>query len=571
MGVFARPQKGTRQHQQWSQKYDLLWADPVVRERTRSMYQRAWATIAAQLDSGAGYPSDKMLREFLGEYNFRESQHGSSYMPASFEIAEAFFHRTSEFAGFLIFPESDYLISYADFLDYITTPGAPPLDIGATAALPPNLIVNVNSLDEPGELMLEADNGHAFSISGASYIRRGDEVVMLIVAGEKLPPDDLKELAEAAKETITPPKHKSDLDLSDKTRRQIVFIDDAKELVRVIALCRFNLKEQLITARLLLRDLGNGYAALTDIAGVLSPLFNADEKAVAQEKAAEQGRELDEVSVIWDAAKMLLLLPAYLNARITLKRTEQRTTALAIQAKNSLKRRMGLDKALPEAKILFRKISAIRVETPATTQHLAGRHYTPPMFQVPVEGYWRYYEDVTTQGHDEKGESVLGKTWVKSHIRHREKAEGPGPKVVYIKASLSLARRKLAQYRTGFPPPTPPTPPVSSQVANESAEALRGAFVYVFRCPAHGSDIFKVGYTDRDPEQRARELSKKTATPTPFLVVQAWAVSEGKPAEAAAHQALDAYRLDAKREFFCGTYALIRQALEEAIAPWVIA
>ena len=97
-----------------------------------------------------------------------------------------------------------------------------------------------------------------------------------------------------------------------------------------------------------------------------------------------------------------------------------------------------------------------------------------------------------------------------------------------------------------------------------------GAFVYVLRCPAHSRDIYKVGHTDRDPEERARELSRVTSTPTPFLVVQAWAVSRGYEAEQAAHAALDGYRVDDRREFFRTDYAVLREALEKAIGPWIV-
>jgi hypothetical protein len=91
------------------------------------------------------------------------------------------------------------------------------------------------------------------------------------------------------------------------------------------------------------------------------------------------------------------------------------------------------------------------------------------------------------------------------------------------------------------------------------------------RCPAHGRDIFKVGFTDRDPEIRARELSSSTSSPTHFLVVQAWAVSEGMSAERAAHYALDRFRLANNREFFQAPYSELRKDLESAISPWTLA
>lgn len=102
------------------------------------------------------------------------------------------------------------------------------------------------------------------------------------------------------------------------------------------------------------------------------------------------------------------------------------------------------------------------------------------------------------------------------------------------------------------------------------AQTAAGAFLYVMRCPAHGRDIFKVGFTDRDPEVRARELSGATASPTHFLVVQAWAVSDGLKAERAAHQGLEAHRLASNREFFQAPYSRLRETIESAISGWAL-
>ncbi|MDP2809305.1 MAG: GIY-YIG nuclease family protein [Rhodocyclaceae bacterium] len=163
---------------------------------------------------------------------------------------------------------------------------------------------------------------------------------------------------------------------------------------------------------------------------------------------------------------------------------------------------------------------------------------------------------------------------MKPHVRFKDKAEAQGPKIVYIKASLAQARRTLERYRAGQPA-TETAPPqaecIPSAVATTPAavgDLLAGAYIYAMRCPAHGRDIYKVGYTDRDPEQRARELSATTSSPATFLVVQAWPVTDGQAAETAAHDALATWRISDKREFFQVTYASLRDALERAIKPW---
>jgi hypothetical protein len=572
---LSRPNRGAPEREKHDTTMNRMWANPQVRAKSKEMHKKAVATIQAQQESGAGYTSDIALREFQMEYNQRLIGHGSAYMPASFGITEAFFKRTTEFAGFLLHPETDYLINFTDFLDYITSPDSPPLDIGAASNLAQNHIINVNSLDVPGEFLLETDNGHGFSILGASYIRRGDEISMLMVVGEQMPEAELEKVRQTLTEPSLIAPNKPDLPPTDDSKAGIVFIDEEKHLVRDIALCRFNLKEKRLDARCLLQDMGSKYAMVTDVPEVVQCATDRDKLIQSMTE------KLDKAGVVWESAKMLLLLPAYLDTRITFKRTEQRRTKFGLQVQNSLKYKRSVADALPESKVVFRRISAVRIETPSSPQHLTGRSFTPPMFQVQVSGFWRIFSDSTQQGHDEQGNPIAGKTWVRSHIRHKDKSEGPGPKVVYIKSSLSFARRKLEQYRADIIQSEQAAKPIEKQTTSPSFDEtnihtvqpsaeLAGAYLYVMRCPAHGRDIYKVGYTDRDPEQRARELSKKTATPTPFLVVQAWAVSDGRLAECAAHQALGEYRVDSSREFFQSTYSTLRQMLENAVQPWLL-
>ncbi len=97
-----------------------------------------------------------------------------------------------------------------------------------------------------------------------------------------------------------------------------------------------------------------------------------------------------------------------------------------------------------------------------------------------------------------------------------------------------------------------------------------GAFVYVMRCHAHTENLFKVGFTDRDPKLRAKELSATTAAPSPFMVLHAWAVKDGYRAEQRAHAELTDVRLSANREFFQVGYRELCLRLERALAGWLL-
>jgi hypothetical protein len=162
-------------------------------------------------------------------------------------------------------------------------------------------------------------------------------------------------------------------------------------------------------------------------------------------------------------------------------------------------------------------------------------------------------------------------------VRYKDRPAPTEIKTVYIKASLSAARQRLEAYRRRMarkedvpvPAQVESVLPAASKAA-PAEEGRHGAYVYVMRCHAHTENLFKVGFTDRDPEVRAKELSASTSSPSPFVVLRAWAVSEGRLAEQAAHDALSAVRLSSNREFFHTPYAELQARLDAAIQPWVL-
>jgi hypothetical protein len=82
-----------------------------------------YGQMIADNESGAGYPIDKLLREYLVEYNDRALGHGLGTMPSSFNVFEGFYEfKTVDPAYFFaIRPEKDHLFSLSDFLDFATS------------------------------------------------------------------------------------------------------------------------------------------------------------------------------------------------------------------------------------------------------------------------------------------------------------------------------------------------------------------------------------------------------------------------------------------------------------------
>lgn len=548
--------------------------NPAINKLAKAKYAEAIAIEHAQQASGAKLVADKLLRYFHLDYmnRFRAaSMHG---MPSSFQLGEAFFERRSGHYGLFLLPEKDYVFSFGDFLDFVTSSAAPEVAVSGGAQFVEDFIYNFNSSDIAGDLLLETSATSAYGFRAASVVRRGDDLVVMMSLAEQLPAEALerKLKASAMAEHYPRPGREGLLSLPFDGEVRPVYVEDTG-LLATIAIVRFDVRRGIVVARCLLRDLGKLFDVKLDV------LEAFGSTKPDSDSFARMVDELDSYDAVWEVAKTLTLMPAYLAARVSVTSQANRPTEFGEQLKSSLKARRAFSPLKAPDRILYRTISAVTVQRAAPRNSLIGRSYTPPSFQVPVDGFWRTLRIPGAMGRDESGKPILGKTWVTAHLRHRDKARPTElPKTVWVKASLSAARRRLEEFRRRMVNCADPVPvavdaelPPGPAIENAREEEPRyGAYVYIMRCDAHLADLYKVGFTDRDPETRARELSSTTAAPQPFAVVQAWPVSNGMAAEQAAHEALKEVRLSKNREFFQAEYATLSVVVELAVAPWVL-
>ena len=73
-------------------------------------------------------------------------------------------------------------------------------------------------------------------------------------------------------------------------------------------------------------------------------------------------------------------------------------------------------------------------------------------------------------------------------------------------------------------------------------------YIYIFSNISM-PEIYKIGFTERKPHERANELSN-TSSPTPFKVEYSLLVEEPSLIESEIHQAFIDYRVSENREFF---------------------
>ncbi|WP_091798225.1 GIY-YIG nuclease family protein [Burkholderia sp. WP9] len=548
----------------------------VMPPEIRKMYEGELAIFKAQLEAGAGLVADEALREFQRDYQNREMQMGPQGLPTNFQLCRDFFVRARPGQPYRLFPEKDFIVSFEDFLDFITDASSPASSLALAYTLTEGFIYNINSSDFPGALLLSTRDAPSFGFRAASMIRRGNELTMLLSLAEQPELDVMADLENGLGEELNVRPERQALLEHDELRKEkygdnrIVAIEGT-DLLPSLAAVRFDLKNRVFAGRCFLRDMGDRWSTKTDVLDAFAGELEEDHPGFQNMVS-----DLDRYSTVWEMAKALTLLPAYLDAKVTLIKTEKRETRIA---KLPLSRRREIERAPMSHRKQFRNISAIRVIRPES-ETLSGRTFSPPQFQIAVDGFWRAFKDPDQAGKDAEGLPVTGRTWVRAHVRHRDRPAPSEIKTIYVKASLSDARRRIEEYRRRMakqPGAVVPEPldivypiPTAASVSGESRSGKHGAYVYIMRCQAHLEHLYKVGFTDRDPEIRARELSSTTATPSPFEVVRAWPVTEGLAAERAAHAALSAVRHSATREFFQTAFSDLQHVVEAAIRPWLL-
>ena len=88
------------------------------------------------------------------------------------------------------------------------------------------------------------------------------------------------------------------------------------------------------------------------------------------------------------------------------------------------------------------------------------------------------------------------------------------------------------------------------------------SWVYIMSNPSSPS-YYKIGYTKKSPEERAKQISNATGVIVPMVVEWAFHCYNGFALEQEVHNKLDAYRVSNQREFFQISLDEARQTVEE--------
>lgn len=532
IGKYAVPPDGTKKLEDFDRWVDEIGKDPGFRKEIKKRFKHASAIILAQLENGAGFPIDQQIRFFLQEFNDRNIRHGLSSMPSSFNVMEAFFQYNPAYSFFKLRKESDHLLSFTEFLDYVTSPDSTDDIKRVLQYIEEGVIYSYNIVNDPGDITFSTKNGIEYGVGGFSFIRYGSEINILLLAGEKT--DVVMKSRELqSKETGSPAPGREMLHPSDDRKREAVPLLNNNNFWQVLVLTRMDIDDMTQNVRYVLKDVGDGFVVITDDIGILVDQNGDFLMPEHEQLSKEMINDIEIYYTLFEVCKTALHLPLYFEHYGDLVVEERHQSRFG---ENSEKGKWILRNKLLTLyeRIKFRQVSVLRKDIGRQPDNTI---YKAPDFKIDVSGFWRKLP-IGQIGADKYGRPIHGRTWVHKTLTWIENQDQDAVHVKYYK---------------------------SHSVSDIVKEEANKGYIYVMRSAAHNKDIFKIGLTRHPPEIRSDQLSSTTGSPDKFMVVQEWVVSDCVKAEDMIHEALSEYRINPKREFFKAPYKKIVEIINQII------
>jgi len=400
---------------------------------------------AAVLMSGAGFPVDQQLRQFLKACNDDLLAGIDPPYPKVWDVVSAWFRRDPDgvVPYLLPRPERDHAFTGSDFFAFATDPslreGAP----SVLAELPEGIVHNYSVKDDPRETLIEEEGRPPLVFSGISFVRLGSQLYWHTACGPRV---DLAAVTaerravlasqEASVRAANPGAPRAMLD--DLLNPAAAALRGTDDVWNCAGLGLFNLSTGKHDIRMIMKDWTVSQAVFSDqFEQKLADRYETDEAVRRMvDKAMVQ---LDEDRLFFDVAETAFALPAYFRARVEYLNDERVVTKLGDPAAGTA-RKYAL-KAPPDLRIMTRTVATLDLRVPD-----GGRGaYAPPRYQVEVEGFWRRLPP-GQRGRDAEGNAVEGKTWVASHARWKDRPPRLG--VLHVKTPIrdALARAgKMAE------------------------------------------------------------------------------------------------------------------------------
>jgi len=431
-------------------------------------------------------------------------------MPVLFNVMEAFFIFRQPHIYFELIEEENYLLSYYDFLDYITSNSFKHNKKYVTEYFEKDIVYNFEVGADKEEITFESKNGGNHILTGISIVRREEEVTVMLVTGNsnyQLIAAEKMDLSKTAPEKVELLKEFNEK--LEENNVEPIFIDSENKFAKNLIICRIDLETETIDVRYIAEEYTSNFYLHTDDP---DGFIKKDGNYINEESESVHRGSVETISghgSLFEIAQTCLFLPYYLTKFEDSLLQENHDTPLNKEKASPLKRR--------KAKNIFGK-SLI-----SKPLYILNRHnkFTPDkiilndaLFKIQTSGYWKKLE-FDKVGTDKKGNSIHGKTWVNKKLSWFEADN-----------SSIIAKKEINPY-TG----------------------KRAGQIYIMRNPTLSKNIFKIGYTRKSSAERAKQLSN-TSIPDKHYVAQQWHVKDCVKAEQLIHEELSIFRIDSRREYF---------------------
>lgn len=518
------------------------------RRNIKKFLGKAHSAVQAIMDSGAGYYADQSIRDYFMEFNNRFWTYGLKYSPASFNVLGKFVEGNPDNYYFNLKDEEDSIFLCGDFFEFITDENFKNDPRISLNSLKDNIIYNYSVIGDPRELTFKTDDSkHEYAVCGISMIRDKNELSWILTGGPIVSDDekklgigfDLKDY-ETEKAMYTKP------DFYDEKKNIPVMIPGLDDVWRNTVFGRTEIDTLTHQVRYKQDDFAHALMTATDDPIAYSSVNeNIDEWKPDKETETilkQKTQELDSQPTLFNLAESLFNLPEYFNFKLQYVSTEEVKTRYG-QNRSKLSTSKAYKYAPQNLKTFIKKVKSLQIINPNKPPSVK-RNYTSPQFQVSVDGFYRKINP-ETYGKDKRGNEVLGRTWIKSHMRWRDKS--PKPKVIYLKSSIKVAKEKLEKLKNKEKSKF--SEPYQKKPEKFSKTNLEG-YIYLMKNDSMKENIFKIGKTSKTPDERAEDLSKSTGVPEKFEVINYWRSKNTTKDESEIFASLENYRYSDNREFF---------------------
>ncbi len=392
--------------------------------------------MAADQMAGAGFPIDRQNRDFLSTTNEDVFADQDPPHPKLWDVIQAYFRwQHAEMKPFLrLLPEKDHAFNSVDFFAFATDPNLQEQTIPQLMALPEGIIHNYSVLNDLKETIFTADDGRKLVLAGIAFVRQGSQLFWHTAGGLI---DDLAVLTAERRSLLAQDEERvrrvnagaSEAMLTRILKPTATPLPGTDDVWNCGAMGSFDLLSGKHEIRIVTREWGVSQAVFSDqFEYKYASEYHGDEDIRRMIDKTMVNLEKDQL--FFEVAETAFTLPAYFAAKVTFVSDNIVQTKLG--DKNAGQSRRYALKAPLDMRIQTRTVSTLDFQNRGNYE----RDYSPPRFQVEVEGFWRRLSP-NSVGHNKHGEPTVGRTWVTAHARWKEKP--PRKAMVHVKTTITSA------------------------------------------------------------------------------------------------------------------------------------